>query len=119
MQVIEAVLGVTLRHSQRGLRKREAARLAGALLDSPDFDAGYTPEPLIAHDEYADLEELLSSGSDANFYVWAMLRLAYAERTCNLAAFTPMQFRLHRRAVPLDRRRGHWRGGRRDRGAPR
>jgi hypothetical protein len=101
VQVIEAVLGVTLRHSQRGLRKREAARLAGALLDSPDFDAGYTPEPLIAHDEYADLEELLSSGSDDDFYVWAMIGLACMERTCKLALFTPMQFDFTDTLFPL------------------
>jgi hypothetical protein len=123
VQVIEAVLGSpscacyevlaklaltcrTLNKAVCGLRKREAARLIGALVDSPDFDAGYAPElcklkPLIAHEEHADLEELLSSGSDANFYVWAMLRLAYAERTCNLAVFTPMQFDFTDTLFPL------------------
>ena len=96
----------TLNEAVCGLRKREAARLIGALVDSPDFDAGYGPElrklePLIAHDEYADLEELLSSAGGANFYVWAMLRLAYAERTCTLAAFTPMQFDFTDALFPL------------------
>ena len=98
----------TYRDYAEGARKREAARLVGALSDSPDFDAGYGPElsklrPLIACDEYAELEELLVSVAcrDGNFYVWAMLRLAYAERTCNLQLFTPMQFDFTDTLFPL------------------
>ena len=86
-------------------RKRAASRIIRgltaltALTAKPDFEAGYSNEltklkPLIPRVNYTDLEELLLDNRDGsyNFYVWALLRLAYVHLTCNVAPLTPQTY---------------------------
>ena len=80
-------------------RKRAASRIIRALRAKPDFEAGYSNEltklkPLIPRVNYTELEELLLDNRDGsyNFYVWALLRLAYVHLTCNVAPLTPQTY---------------------------
>ena len=85
------------------IQNNVASCIIGELVLAPDFEAGYDPElrkltSRIPDTEFAEIEELLlcTEQGGENFYVWALLRLAFVQckYISGLSALTPEQNRI-------------------------